>query len=382
MSAVRTATAVVVNWRQAELSSAALASLERQTGLAERGVELGVVLVDNDSGDGSAALLRERHPGVLVVETGRNGGFGAGVNAGIRARPADVYLLLNNDAVAEPGFAAALLATLEAEPDAGAVTARMLLAGRYRRLEPGAAAEVGAKSVTGHDGAAWVAVAGASGAVDAQGDAGAAGGATDGVELVNSTGNEVTRSGNGRDRDWLVPADGDAGGSAARPAGEVFGFCGGAAALRAEALDAVGLFDESLFMYYEDTELSWRLRRAGWRVRYAPDAVVRHAHAASSGTGSALFRSTNERNRLLVALRAAPAGVAARALARTIAGTARAVLGALRRPDAAHRAEARRRLGSLGAALRSAPANLRLRRRLDREALVPRRAVAALLVDG
>src|SRR5690606_30035179 len=82
------------------------------------------------------------------------------------------------------------------------------------------------------------------------------------------------------------------------------------------ALDDVGLFDESLFLYYEDTELSWRLRRRGWTVRHVPDAVTVHDHAASSGTGSAFFLDHNERNRLLVALIHAPWGVVLRALTR------------------------------------------------------------------
>lgn len=325
--------AILVNWRQPDLTSAAVASLERQTGLAERGIGLAITIVDNGSGDDSLALLRERHPQHLVVDGGRNDGFGAGVNTGIRARPADVYVLLNNDAEAEPGFVAALVDELRGAEGAGtgterrgAVTARILLAG------------------------------------------------TDPV-LVNSTGNEMTRSGNGRDRDWLVPAADEH-----RPAGEVMGFSGGAAALDARALDDVGLFDESLFMYYEDTDLSWRLRRAGWSIRYSPDAVVRHAHAASSGTGSDVFRFSNERNRMLVALRHAPAPVALTAVARTAAGTLRALLVVARTPSPEHRSDARRRLRSFGSALRLTPANLARRVRIDRAARVPRRAVAAFLV--
>jgi GT2 family glycosyltransferase len=321
----------VVNWRQPELTSAAVASLERQTGL--EGVDVVITIVDNGSGDGSAELLAARHPEHTVVAAPTNGGFGAGVNAGIRAVPADVYVLLNNDAEAEPGFVAALVGALESSPAAGAVTARILLRERYRRLAPGSPAP---DALTGFDGGRWV--------VDPAG-----------AELLNSTGNESTRSGNGRDRDWLTPVA-----SAAPPTAEPFGFSGGASALRAAALDEVGLFDESLFMYYEDTDLSWRLRRAGWSIGYAPDATVRHAHAASSGTGTELFRFHNERNRILVAAKHAPAPVLLTALARTAF---------------------RRRFRSLGAALRRLPAALGERRRLDRSAVVPRAAVAALLVD-
>ena len=93
---------------------------------------------------------------------------------------------------------------------------------------------------------------------------------------------------------------------------EVFAWCGGAVLLDRRYLDDVGLFDERLFLYYEDTELSWRGRRRGWRYVYEPTAVVRHRHAASSGVGSPVFRYQTERNRLLVAARHAPARTAVR----------------------------------------------------------------------
>ena len=71
-------------------------------------------------------------------------------------------------------------------------------------------------------------------------------------------------------------------------------------------LDDVGTFDERFFLYYEDTDLSWRGQLRGWRYVYEPDAVVRHRHAASSGVGSAMFRYCTERNRLLMLAKNAP----------------------------------------------------------------------------
>ena len=71
-----------------------------------------------------------------------------------------------------------------------------------------------------------------------------------------------------------------------------------------------GDFDPDFFLYYEDTDLSWRLRAAGWTVRYEATAVVRHAHAASSDTRSRLFRFYDDRNRLLMLIKNAPAGLA------------------------------------------------------------------------
>lgn len=95
-----------------------------------------------------------------------------------------------------------------------------------------------------------------------------------------------------------------------------FGFCGGAALLRTEALHAVGGVRASLFCYYEDIDVSWRLRLAGYRVSPVPGARVRHVGGASSGHGTPAFHRWNERNRLLVLLRCAPGRVALRELAR------------------------------------------------------------------
>jgi N-acetylglucosaminyl-diphospho-decaprenol L-rhamnosyltransferase len=96
----------------------------------------------------------------------------------------------------------------------------------------------------------------------------------------------------------------------------VFAWSGGSVLLRPEYLDSVGLFEESFFLYYEDTDLSWRGRAQGWRHAYEPRSVVRHLHAASSGTGTDVFRYYNERNRLLMLVRNAPAAMAARAALR------------------------------------------------------------------
>ena len=74
---------------------------------------------------------------------------------------------------------------------------------------------------------------------------------------------------------------------------------------------------QDLFMYYEDTDFSYRLRRAGYRVQYVRQAQARHAHAASSDSASEAFTTWNTRNRLRVATRYAPASVAARALVNT-----------------------------------------------------------------
>ena len=293
---------VIVNWRQAELTIRAASSIREQLGDRD-----GLVIVDNASGDGSAERLRRE--GLTVVESSENRGFGAGVNLGARGMVEDVLVLLNNDAVAEAGFLEALLAALSAPPSTvapAAATARILLAGRWKPAAPGQPDAL-VSPRTGR----WT-------RLDDQATA-----RGEGEVLVNSTGNLVDASGNGYDRDWLVPADRE------HSPSEVFGLCGGACAIRREAWQALGGFREDLFMYYEDTDLSWRLRERGWRVLYVREAVARHEHASSSGTGSPMFIRVNARNRILTAAAHSPAPVVMQALARTLV---RAVRGPQRGP--------------------------------------------------
>jgi GT2 family glycosyltransferase len=127
----------------------------------------------------------------------------------------------------------------------------------------------------------------------------------DGTPL--SLGLELTRDGHGSDL--------------AEPAKDVFGFCGGAVLLRTGALRAAGGVPAGFFCYYEDTDTAWRLRLAGWEILQVEGARVVHRHGASTKPGSPLFHRWNERNRLLMLLRCAPARVAWRELAKFAALT-------------------------------------------------------------
>jgi len=103
---------------------------------------------------------------------------------------------------------------------------------------------------------------------------------------------------------------------------EVFGFCGGAALIRTDALRRAGGVPAAFFCYYEDTDTAWRLRLAGHTVLSVPAARVTHRHGASTRPGSRQFHLWNERNRLAMLVRCAPAAVAAREVLRFAALTA------------------------------------------------------------
>jgi GT2 family glycosyltransferase len=235
---------VIVNLDGAHLLDACLDALLAQH--VRGGFE--VTLVDNGSHDGSVAHVRRRHPGVQVVEAGRNLGFAAGNNLGFRHCRGRFIVTLNNDTRVRPGCLQAMVDAADEERAAGAVTAKLVFASA-----PG---------------------------------------------KIQNAGSLLLSDGSGADRGAGEPDDGRYDRSE-----EVFGFCGAGALLRREMLDDVGWFDPAFFMYYEDTDLSWRMRLRGWRVLYEPRAVIEHEHAASSREWSPLFAFHVDRNRLFTILK-------------------------------------------------------------------------------
>jgi GT2 family glycosyltransferase len=288
-------TVVVVTWQGAHLLGPCLDSLAGQTLPHE------VVVVDNASTDDTAAVLAA-HPDVRVIANEENLGFAGGAQQGLDAATGEWVAFLNNDAVADPDWLATLVTAAQADPGVAAVTSLLLLAG----TDP---------------------------------------------PRVNNAGVVLLPTLYGADR-----AAGADPATVAEPA-EVFGFSGGAALLRRSAAVAVGGFPVRFFLYYEDTDLSWRLRLAGWTIRYEPRAVVHHRHAASSDPSSQLFAFHNERNRLLTLARCGPAGAAAGAWLRFILTTASLALRRLRtgRGQRAHNLQVGLRLRVLLSAIRLLP---------------------------
>jgi GT2 family glycosyltransferase len=153
----------------------------------------------------------------------------------------------------------------------------------------------------------------------------------------------------------------------------VFGFCGGAALLRIAALRAVGGVPAEFFCYYEDTDTSYRLRLAGWTIVPVRTAIATHAHGASTNHGSRQFHLWNERNRLAMLIRCAPAWIAMRELARFAVITA--LLPIRRRAPERLNFEIRLRLRVLGEVTGRFGALIGQRRRIGRSATVARGAV-------
>jgi GT2 family glycosyltransferase len=196
--------------------------------LREQSRPVDVVVVDNGSDDDSAELAREEFPEVALLGMGANLGFGPALNRAVGERPADPLILLNDDVECESRFVEALLDSLGE----------------------------GVHSVAG---------------VLLQEQA---------PELIDSAGvvADVTLMG----FDYLhgEPA------TAALAAPDPLGPTGGAALFRREAFEAVGGFDERIFLYYEDLDLALRMAAGGAVCRLAGEARALHAYSAGLGAGS------------------------------------------------------------------------------------------------
>jgi GT2 family glycosyltransferase len=215
-----------------------LESLRAQT------TRLDVVVVDNGSSDASVAAVRADFPEVTVLELGENLGFGPALNRAVAAHPADGIVLLNADVECEPGFCAALL-----EAAGGG--------------EPGASGAAGV-------GAAERAPDMVAAVLLQEAEPG----------LIDSAGVVADHTLMGFDYLHGEPVAALAG------APDPLGPTGGAALYRRDAWDAVGGFDERIFLYYEDLDLALRIAAGGGRCRPAPGARALHAYSASLGAAS------------------------------------------------------------------------------------------------
>ena len=413
------ATVVVVNWNGGHLLPPCLDALR-----AQDVDDFVTVVVDNASSDGSVEMLRRDYPEVRVVETGANLGFAGGNNAALRALATPYAVLLNNDAIPEPSW---LRHTLDACADGVVVTPKIVFLPRFVRLTletegfvPGGAdpRELGVRihgvTVDGEPARAlwqrltygdeggftwtrpsgeWLLPAGRRVTVtwaaerDKDVTVGWPGGSAvlrvtaaggeatfelpEGVEtvdVVNNVGGIVTDQGYGADRGFQEADEGQY-----DEPEEVFTFCGNGVAFPREVLERVGVFDDDFFLYYEDTDLSWRIRAAGYAIRYEPRAVLRHHHSASSGEASYVFRFHVDRNRLLLLTKNATWRLALPQVLRYPLTTASIAVRALRTRNRVALADTKRRLRVMASYLRLLPRMLARRRAAER--VVPRQEI-------
>lgn len=217
---------VIVNWNSRDDLRLCLESLRTQTHRA-----LEIIVVDNGSMDDSVGMMRGEFPEVILIETGENLGFAEGCNRGIEVSHGEWVAMLNNDTIADPSWAAELVkAAAQAPPTCGMLQSLLLFLS-----DP---------------------------------------------DTINSTGIVITREANGYDRDGGRPR------SLAPAECGIFCPTAGAAAYRRTMLDAIklpdGWFDARHFMYFEDLDLGWRARLAGYHACFIPSSFVLHRHHGSS----------------------------------------------------------------------------------------------------
>lgn len=218
---------VVVNWNSDDLLGQCLSSLGRQNLPPDK-----IIVVDNASTDGSAAGIEARYRNTKVIQLDTNTGFAAGNNIGVdAAKDCDWIALVNPDVCAEPDWLERIISAAKENPEYAFFGSRMLAANQSNRLD-------GTADVYHVSGAHW----------------------------RRSHGQKA----NGRD---LKPE-------------EIFSPCAAAALYRRDAFLKVGGFDHSYFCYSEDVDLGFRLRLAGYRCLYVPDAIVHHIGAATTGKDS------------------------------------------------------------------------------------------------
>jgi hypothetical protein len=231
----------MVNYRGAPDTIACLNAFAEVDWPADR---LELIVVDNDSGDGSVKQIRAAVPRAKVVEAGSNTGFAGGCNLGVARASGEYVGFINNDARPDPQWIAAAVRVFEADGEIGSVASKVL--------------DWDGRLIDYVDGAmTWFGM-----------------GYKPEVERPDSPEHDVAR--------------------------DVLFGTGAAMFVRAKLYREVGGFDERFFMFYEDVDFGWRLNLLGHRVRYVPGSVAFHRHHVTMKKFGA-FREMylHERNALL-----------------------------------------------------------------------------------
>ncbi|HMX46992.1 MAG TPA: glycosyltransferase family 2 protein [Candidatus Obscuribacter sp.] len=227
---------VIVNWKTPLLLARCLDSLKEDPQYDT----FELIVVDNNSGDESVPMLKEKYPFVRLIENKDNAGFSRGCNQAIEIARGRNVLLLNPDSVSVKDAISTMSKYLDDHPEVGAVGPRVLnpdgsLQLACRRAFPSVQASFFrltylSKLFPNHPA----------------------------VSRYNMT---------FADPDQFLDVD---------------ALSGSCMMLRRQVIDKIGLLDEDIFMFGEDIDWCWRVKEAGYRVMYIPTASVFHIHGAAS----------------------------------------------------------------------------------------------------
>ncbi|MBF0508369.1 MAG: glycosyltransferase family 2 protein [Deltaproteobacteria bacterium] len=230
---------VILNWNGIRFLDECLTSVKDQSFN-----DFELILVDNGSHDGSVDYVNRKYPWVRIISNSANQGFARGTNQGISEAVGTYLVTLNNDTRVEQDWLLELVKAMDADKEIGACQSLVLF--------------------------------------------------YDDPELIYNAGIDISSTGYPRNRGF-----GEKQASAGRP-GPVSAACAWSAIYRREALRQVGLFDESFWSYHEDVDLSWRLRRASWKIILIPTSVVYHHGSGSTSYLSPLALHHSAKNLLLM----------------------------------------------------------------------------------
>jgi GT2 family glycosyltransferase len=203
-----------------------------------------LIVVDNASVEDNADAIAASFPEIALIRSDKNLGFAGGCNLGVRYAQGKQLIFLNPDTLVEPGWLDGLLAPFAKDDRIGLVTSQILL-----MADPGRLNTCGCN--------------------------------------IHITGLTLCR-GMGQPRDSYTQVD------------EVGAISGAAFAIRRNLFDKLGGFDEVMFLYLEDTDLSWRARLAGYKTVYTPASLVLHDYELRITPMKVFWE---ERNRYLMLLK-------------------------------------------------------------------------------
>ena len=224
-------TIIVVNWNTRELLRKCLESVE----MTVRSLSHEIIVVDNASTDGSAAMLRERFPRVCLIENLENRGFGTANNQALQVMTGRYALLLNSDAVLTENAVSELFACMENHPEAAMACGQLLNADGSRQNSIAAFPSL--------------------------------------LTLMTNT----------PLLEYLFPRRFPSKRYSHSGPVEVDSGIGACLMVRMAAMDAVGLFDERYHFFFEETDWAYQMRRAGWKVLHVPTAFIYHLQGQSIG---------------------------------------------------------------------------------------------------
>jgi len=223
---------LIISWNTKEF----LLSCIRAVSETEGRISREIIVIDNGSQDGSVSEVKRVFPSVHVIQNEENLGFSKAVNQGLQEASGRYVLLLNPDTQVKHGAIEQLVSFMEGCPDAGVAGAQLL----------------------NDDGSKQNSIANFPSLT---------------TELLNKSLLRwlFPKKFPGKERNYPEPVEVDS----------VIGAC---VMVRRTALEQVGLLDEDYFLFLEETDWCYRMKRAGWKVYHVPQAEVYHFQGKSAGT--------------------------------------------------------------------------------------------------